>query len=203
MLPTTTMPALPTSDLRSESKAYRRDKNHTTKWSRGSRVAPGKSCSHELSLGGNPCSDCAARPVHRDGLRNFSAHYFAHAERARIHAGANGRQSSLAKKVLQNDLHEVTGASDTGSSDEEVMNVSEAPVLDSEVMYSYDLQGPSDGADVLSNAVMQAVKRYENKRTEQLVKNEYDLVLDGKDDELAYAGDAEDDFELVGYADLH
>ena len=196
------MPALPTSDLRSESQAYRRDKNHTTKWSRGSRVAPGKTCSHDLHPSSNPCLDCAARPVHRDGPRNFSAHYFAHAERARVHGGANGRQAHLAKKVLQSDLHEVTGSSDTGSSDEEVMNMSNAPVPGGELLYSYDARGPSDGADVLSNAIMQAVKRFENKQTEQLVKKEYDLVMDGKDDEVAYAGDAEDDFELVSYGDL-
>lgn len=87
--------------------------------------------------------------------------------------------------------------SDTGS-DEDIPALSEAPVLESEIMYSYDARsGPSTGSDVLSHAVVQAVKRYENKQTEQLIKNEYDVVLDGKEIEDAYAGDAEDDFELV------
>lgn len=199
------MPALPTSDLRSESKAYRRDRNHTSKWARGGRVAPGKTCPHDYSgLGNTSCPDCTARPVHRDGARNFGAHYFARAERANIHSNNTAhRQGNVAKKVLQTDVHELTTGSDTGSSDEELAHGSDAPVPGNEIVYSYDSRGPSDGADVLSNAVMQAVKRYENKQTEQLVKNEYDLVLDGKDDEVAYAGDAEDDFELVGYGDLH
>ncbi|KAK5954918.1 hypothetical protein OHC33_003597 [Knufia fluminis] len=200
------MPALPTSDLRSTSKAYKRSKTQTTKWSRGTRASPGKTCPH-TSNNTTSCPDCAARPA-----RNFSAHYFARAERANIHSNNTAhRQGNIAKKVLQNDLHEVAGnGSDTNSSgDEEVVGVNEATVVpamrEQEIMYSYDSRGPSDGADVLSNAVMQAVKRYENKQVEQLVKNEYDLVMDGKDDELEqdYAGDAEDDFELVGYGDLH
>jgi len=198
------MPAPSTSDLRSDSKAYRRDKNHTSKWARGGRVAPGKTCPHNYSgFGNTSCPDCASRPGNRDGARNFGAHYFARAERAHIHANTTAhRQGHLAKKVLQSDLQDVTGHSDTGSSDEEVANASDAPVPGSQIMYSFDSRGPSDGTDVLSYAVMQAVKRFENKQTEQLVKNEYDLVLDGKDDEVAYAGDAEDDFELVGYGDL-
>jgi len=107
-------------------------------------------------------------------------------------------------KVLQDDFVGVPASSDSGSSDEEVPEVSAAPVPASEIMYSYDAQsGPNTGSDVLSNAVVQAVKRFENKQTEQLVKNEYDLMLDGKEVEEAYAGDAEDDFELIEHGDLH
>lgn len=199
------MPAVPTSDLRSEAKAHRRTKTQTTKWARGGRVAPGKTCPHDFSLNNNAsCPDCTTRPA---SARNFGAHYFARTERANIHANTTThRQGHIAKKVLQNDLNEVTGTSDTGSSDEEVVGNNEAtavPEAEAEIMYSFDSRGPSTGADVLSNAVMQAVKRFENKQTEQLVKNEYDLVMDGKDDEVAYAGDAEDDFELIGYGDMH
>lgn len=197
----TVMPALPTADLRSEAKAYNRDKSHATKWAHGGRSAPGKSCSHELSGVIAPCQQCIARPA--GGARNFGNHYFNRSERASIHANTHAhRQGNLAKKVLQHDLHDITVNSDTGSSDEEVAHISEAPVPDNEVMYSYDAQsGPSNGADVLSNAVIQAVKRFENKQTEQLVKNEYDLVLDSKDfeDLEAYAGDAEEDFEFVAH----
>ena len=196
----TIMSAIPTSDLRSESKAYRRDKNHTSKWSRGGRVAPGKTCPHDFSTTSTSCPSCTSRPA-----RTFSTQYSARAERANIHANSTAhKQGHLAKKVLQNDFNEVNGASDTGSSDEEVVGNNEATAVpEAEIMYSFDSRGPSTGADILSDAVMQAVKRFENKQTEQLVKNEYDLVMDGKDDELAYAGDAEDDFELVGHVDMH
>lgn len=197
------MPALPTSDLRSESKAYKRDKDHSAKWSRGARVAPGKRCPHDLSFRGNGvCTECAARPTLRDGTRNHSEHSYHRAEKLYDHGAARPR-GAVARKVLQNDLNEVTLTSDTGSSDEEVVHSSTAPLPDAEVMYSYDARsGPSTGSDILSNAVMQAVKRFENKQTEQLVKTEYDLVLDGKEMEDAYAGDAEDDFEVIEYEHL-
>lgn len=94
----------------------------------------------------------------------------------------------------------MSGASDT--SEDEVIDPSAAPENEIDVMYSYDAKhGPAAGSDVLSNAVMQAVKKFENKQTEQLVKNEYDLVLDGKDEDN-YIGDIDDDFELVDHAHI-
>ena len=131
-------------------------------------------------------------------LRNETKHFFQRAERASVHANmASNKQGGVAKKVLQNDVHDITQTSDTGSSDEEVVGITEAPIPTDEIMYSYDARsGPSNGADILSTAVMQAVKRFENKQTEQLVKTEY-AVLNAKDFEDAYAGDAEDDFEFI------
>lgn len=197
------MSALPASDLRSEAKAYKRDKNHASKWARGARVAPGKQCPHNFSWNANgACRDCAARPLHRDGARNHSAHSYQRAEKISSYTQGH-RQGSIAKKVLQNDLLEITQTSDAGSSDEEMADTSAAPLPDAGVMYSYDAQsGPTSGNDILSNAVMQAVKRFENKQTEQLIKTEYDLVLDGKEAEDPYAGDVEDDFEVVEFEHL-
>lgn len=114
----------------------------------------------------------------------------------------NTRAKVNAHQIVADDIVGAHTTSDTGSSDDEVVEASAAPKPEIDVMYSYDHQsGPSTGSDVLSNAVMQAVKRFENKQTEQLVKNEYDLVLDGKEIEDAYAGDAEDDYELIGHED--
>lgn len=188
------MPALPASDLRSEAKAYRRDKTHTAKWARGGRNAPGRTCAHDQPGAG--CTECVARPLLRDGARNYSNHFWHRAERAQAHASGH-RQGSIAKKVLQNDLTEATINSDTDRSDEEVAALSEAPLPGAEILYSFDAHaGPNSGSDVLSNAVMQAVKRYENKETEKLVKAEYDLV-DGK--EAEDADDEEDDFEVISH----
>lgn len=129
------------------------------------------------------------------------ATYNLRSERASVHANTHAhRQGNIAKKVLQNDVTEITAQSDT--SDEEPVNYNDAP-LPEEVVYSYDARGPTNGADVLSHAVMQAVKRYENKQVEQLVKNEYDLVLDRKDLEIdEYTGD-EEDYDFVEYGDAH
>lgn len=94
----------------------------------------------------------------------------------------------------------VSGASDT--SDDEVADPSAAPESEVEIMYSYDARnGPAARDNVLSNAVVQAVKKFENKQTEQLVKNEYDMVDDGKDAE-DHTGDIDDEFELVDHAHL-
>lgn len=198
------MSALPTSDLRSESKAFKRDKDHAVKWSRGGRVAPGKQCPHDMSRFLNStCQECAVRPRHRDGPRSWSEHHLHRTQKIHDHGPARPR-GAVARKVLQNDLNEVNLTSDAGSSDEEVVHSSVAPAPDADVMYSYDASsGPSAGGDVLSHAVMQAVKRFENKQTETLIKNEYDLVLDAKETEDAYAGDAEDDFEVIEYEHLH
>ena len=86
---------------------------------------------------------------------------------------------------------------------------SAAPIPEHEVMYSYDAySGPSAGRDLLSSAVTQAVKRFENQQTEKLVKNEYDWVVDGKQlgatlEDAHYTGDDEiDDFELIEHEHL-
>lgn len=187
-------PALPASDLRSDSKAYQRNKSRAAKWARGARPAPGRRCVHDSF---SPCSnECSIRPT-----KPLIATYNLRSERASVHANTHAhRQGNIAKKVLQNDVTEITAQSDT--SDEEPANYNDAS-LPEEFVYSYDARGPTDGADVLSHAVMQAVKRYENKQVEQLVKNEYDLVLDRKDLEIhEYTGD-EEDYDFVEYGDAH
>lgn len=63
--------------------------------------------------------------------------------------------------------------------------------------YSFDKSGPSHGSEILSLAISKAVERFENKETEKLVKDEYEVV--GKEVEArneGYVAD-EDDFELV------
>ena len=89
------------------------------------------------------------------------------------------------------------------SGDEDIVDVSAAPVPEVDIMYSYDAaHGPGKGSDVLSHAINQAVLRYENKETEKLVK-EYDLVEDVKDNNQDYAIDTDEDgFEMIDHARL-
>jgi hypothetical protein len=72
------------------------------------------------------------------------------------------------------------------------------PEPDADITYSYDaLRGPGGGGDILALAVNRAVERYENKATERLVRDEYEVVL--KEQEAGnegYIAD-EDDFEFV------
>ena len=114
----------------------------------------------------------------------------------------------MARKVFRNDVLAATDAPVTGPIDhwtgEEVAYTeADAPSAE-EIMYSFDAQsGPTGGHSLLSNAITQAVNRFENKQTEKLAK-EYDFVDDSKEfsDESAAEVD-EDDFEFVDLATLH
>lgn len=69
-----------------------------------------------------------------------------------------------------------TNAHSSDSDDvEEPLEPCAAP--DAEITYSYDAaRGPSHGSTVLSNALAQAVERFETKATEKLVKDEYEVL---------------------------
>lgn len=56
------------------------------------------------------------------------------------------------------------------------------------IAYSFDCTGPLAGADTLSYAVTEAVKKFENKELATLIKNEYEVV----DSE-----DSDEEFELI------
>ena len=72
------------------------------------------------------------------------------------------------------------------------------PEPDAQYTYSYDAQrGPSEGSQVLGVALAKAVDKYETKATEKLVKTEYEIVDEEKEDSGHSSTSVEDDFELV------
>jgi len=72
-------------------------------------------------------------------------------------------------------LDEAHTAHSDSSEIDEPMEPCAAP--DAEITYSYDAtRGPSHGSTILSNALAQAVERFENKATEKLVKDEYEVL---------------------------
>lgn len=75
---------------------------------------------------------------------------------------------------------------------------SAAPEPDAEILYSFDApRGPAEGGQILSMALAKAVEKFETKETEKLVKNEYEVVGNEKEDgHDGYAAD-EDDFQLI------
>ena len=84
------------------------------------------------------------------------------------------------------------------SAEEDVKEASAAPEPDAEILYSFDApRGPHEGGQILSMALAKAVEKFETKETEKLVKNEYEIVGNEKEDgHDGYAAD-EDDFQLI------
>lgn len=203
------MSTLLTNDLRSEAKAYQRDKNHNTKWARGMTAAPGAQCSHlpdMLRLDGGVCEECASRPRHRDQDRDFGRNSGRH--RQNLQKKTSGQAATLARKVFKNEVVDamdgpVAHTSDTSSEEEDFRDQIrdiDAACNPSEVerMYTYEARPQSH---ILSNAVTQAVKRFENKETEKLVHKEYDVVDYSKEGYEAEI-EEEDDFEVIDHSYL-
>ena len=84
------------------------------------------------------------------------------------------------------------------SAEEDVREASAAPEPDAEILYSFDApRGPAEGGQILSLALAKAVEKFETKETEKLVKTEYEVVGNEKEDAPdGYAAD-EDDFQLI------
>ena len=84
------------------------------------------------------------------------------------------------------------------SAEEDVKDASTAPEPDAAYTYSYDAPtGPSKGSTILGQALAKAVEKFETKETEKLIKNEYEVVAQDREEVNAgYTAD-EDDFELV------
>jgi hypothetical protein len=113
---------------------------------------------------------------------------------------AHCKDYTSARKSFRRVVDDETGPSDSSAEEEDIREASAAPEPDVEIMYSYDAaRGPGGGSQILSQALAQALERFENRETEKLAK-EYEFV-DSKD---GYVADADDeDFEIVDHAALH
>lgn len=193
-----------TNDLRSAAKPYKREKNHNTKWARGAKEAFSQCAQHEFPDAN--CHKCIGRPNRRDQDRRVGR-----AEAKHKHYAQNklsGQAATLARKAFRNEVVDamdgpLAHVSDT-SEEEEVPDASEAPLpAEADFMYSYDHQaGPRAGGDILSHAITQAVRRFENNETEKLVNQEYDVV-DNKEMADLSADDDDDDFEMIDHSHLN
>lgn len=112
------------------------------------------------------------------------------------------QQNKAAQVAKISRKHESRFDNDTcpsdSSTEEDVKEASAAPEPDAGYTYSYDApRGPGKGSQLLGIALAKAVEKFETKATEKLVKEEYEVVDNKKEDTHAgYAAD-DDDFELV------
>lgn len=137
-----------TSDLRSESKEFNRDKTSRVKWAHGASYGPGRRAEENRP-----------RP-------------------ARVAAVPKALKSSVgidkARSTIKNDIAYASGDS---SADEEVDHPSVAPVPDAGVAYSFDAErGPSHGSQVLGLALAKAIETFEVRQTDKLIKDEYEVL---------------------------
>lgn len=118
--------------------------------------------------------------------------------------------SAVARKAFRNEVVDamdgpLANVSDNSSEGEDIYDASAAPLpAEADFMYNFDtMTGPRAGNDILSHAITQAVRRFENTETEKLVNKEYDVVSD-KDTAEGYAGDDDDDhdFEMIDHSHL-
>lgn len=143
-------------DLRSAAVDYQRDRESKHKWALGTALGPGR----------------------READGNFKpARLRQKAEAAdRKYNEKTHRKVQIARK--QPIVRDESANSDS-TVDEDVMEASAAPVPDADITYSYDAShGPGHGSQILNTALNHAVERFENKVTDKLVKDEYE-VLDG------------------------
>jgi hypothetical protein len=197
------MSALSTNDLRSQAKPYLREKTNNKKWARGGHEPSDHHC-HKHAEHEDNCRRCLGRPNRRDQDRRLGrgeAKY-----RHDLQNKTVSQAATLARKAFRNEVVDamdgpLAHVSDT-SEGEEVPDASEAPLpAEADFMYSYDhATGPRTGRDILSQAIAQAVQRFENKETEQLITKEYDVVDDKEKAEAS--SDEDNDYEFVDYAHL-
>lgn len=112
------------------------------------------------------------------------------------------QQNKAAQVVRISRKHESRFDNDACTSDssteEDIKEASTAPEPDAGYTYSYDApHGPGKGSQILGIALAKAVEKFETKAMEKLVKDEYEIVGNEKEDmRIGYATD-DDDFELV------
>ena len=199
------MSTFSTHDLRSKAKPYQREKNHNTKWARGTKQGFAQNLICNQHDDPDPgCAKCIGRPARR-GVPKGEARL-----RQIEHTKLSNHASTLARKAFRNEVVDamdgpLANVSDTSSGDEEVHDASEAPLpAEADFMYNYDnFSGPHTGQDVLSHAISQAVRRFENNETEKLVNKEYDIVSDKDTTEGYAADDDEHDFEVIDHSHLN
>ncbi|KAK5128290.1 hypothetical protein LTR85_002957 [Meristemomyces frigidus] len=181
-----------TSDLRSTAQSYKRDAAHKHKWALGSAETVSR------AAGGKP------RP-----LRPSETAYDV---KRRETKGAVAALQSGVKVARKQDMLEDTAVSDDSGSASDYDDTP-SPPADVGVTYSFDAsRGPSQGSQILNAALHKAVKRFEERETVKLVKDEYE-VLDDEGESVGLTPakkgktktkaapitvpDADDDYEFV------
>lgn len=86
---------------------------------------------------------------------------------------AHGTKIARKRDMLEGTSNAISDSSDSNSDLEDAGS----PPADVGIMYSFDApRGPSHGSQIFNVALAKAVKKFEEKETVKLVKNEYDII---------------------------
>jgi len=96
-------------------------------------------------------------------------------------AYAVSKTTHKAKTARKQDMlaagEDVTGSEDSSASAGEDNAAATSPIPNDPVMYSFDHnRGPTNGSQILNTALAQAMEKYEDKETTDLIRKEYEIL---------------------------
>ncbi|EON64646.1 hypothetical protein W97_03879 [Coniosporium apollinis CBS 100218] len=143
-------------DFRAATKDYKRAHDQKHKWALGQVIGNGLA---------NP--EGKIRPLMPPSVATTAALRF-----------RNGRDQTRAQtKAKTAQTRDILSEQSESSADESIDEPSAAPEPDAGITYSFDApQGPSQGSQILTLAIAQAVERFESKQTDKLIKEEYEVL---------------------------
>ncbi|QIW95786.1 hypothetical protein AMS68_001304 [Peltaster fructicola] len=182
-----------TADLRGNAQDYKRDATRKHKWALGATQGVG-------------------RAEHKPRPQRPAETHYNYTRRIRGAAVANLHHG--AKMTRKIDALEGTAVSDASESNSDDGFGMPSPAVEPTPVYSFDAaRSPSQGSQILNAALAKAVEKFEERETDKLVKNEYDVLdVDGEVVEAAkgkkgktktkaaepvVGGDVEEDYEFV------
>jgi len=192
-------------DIRSASLPFKHDKDRREKWSNGVRLGPGVyiNFDDEILRASNEGQKIKVRP-HKQWSR-ITSEYKSHANKTPKPSGNYDGRSRLAHKasavvdandhtssILSKSLLELLPqhSNNTESAIQVALRES-AAAADGDILYSFDNRGPSPGdkgrSVDLGGLVDLAEQKWINKKTEDMVKGEYE-VLDNSGETVLLKG---------------
>ncbi|KAK2808503.1 hypothetical protein FQN50_004712 [Emmonsiellopsis sp. PD_5] len=173
-------------DLRRDATEVKRDRDHNSKWALGMRRT------------GRWMENGAPELSPRPQLPYYKGHY----DRT-TNQNAINRKGADAKFHLRHDVSDIMTYDEHHFS---ASGIDQVPPLlgdmDPNIFYSFDAPtGPTAGRDVLGVAVARAVKKFETKETEKLVR-EYEFVAYEDDTNHSDGSIADDDYEFIDRSHL-
>lgn len=165
-----------TSDLRAGSVDYQRDHEQKSKWASGPAWGPGR----PLNSAPRPfrVSQRSVRPlILRDWYTKRQMLTRITIRVAAVHRRDKAKQVAHAARHRKQEVLPLDQYTSGESTDEEPIEPSAAPEPDADITYSYDAdKGPSQGSQILGQALLQAIERFEDRKTHELVSEEYEVL---------------------------